>query len=477
MIEFKKGAPHIVELPKINISYQQDREGFYTLQKPSDLSFLAKKQHWNFLKKINLYKYKGRKYYIPRTFGLNYLEVSLPEPDTLVALYPQQAKAVELLLQQPYGLMASGVGSGKTYMIASIAERLPVKPLIIAPKREIAAQLERNLKRILPHYRIKWIQKEKDITKDVEIAIMVQRSVDLYRRERKLDQHFPALLIDEIHMNFTKNRVELATFYKYKYFYWSTWTVALSERDDMALPALFANRVVNSGLRPTPPRIYTVSLPRTPSIAEDWHEKKPELLRSPIRNIGVLQVVHQVMQRPDRKMGIMFVDTVDYAKAMAWALNQLGIAAEPYIWEVPLEKRREILMRLTEKRGVMVATYQTAGVGFDHPPLNTAFYNMFVKFEWTVAQAVWRILRWAENPELWDFWEPSLYHQNKNKYNAYLKEYGNSVEIIKHDSQPNCALQYKMGLQLDEDCIKYKQLAEQIYTQYQKGNENLFWFN
>jgi len=462
----------------------------YTYKKPKELIFKEKNpRSWQgYVREFKLYEYdkKHKVFILPRIEVLpsKSFELNSPIFDNYIQKniwekldkekQQKQRQAVKELLKQNYGLLTSWVWSWKTWMIFMTTEsllRVGYKVVIIVPKREIYKQFVREA------YEIFWensVWTINDIKKGVikPILIIVQRSFDLYWRKYKLDKHYKAVLIDEAHMNNTKNRKDFLIHYEYDVLYWYTGTPELSERDDKMLFKMYKDRVIDSWLWPAPPQIKYFLYTNWKWIAgEDWHDIVEKQLWDWRRFAYFIKIVEDTMKQPDRTMWIIFVDRKDVAYWLEWALNEIGVVAKAYTGDHSTKKREEILEYLTPKRWVMIATYQTAGVGFNWKPLNTAFYFMFVKFKWTVKQAIGRILRGADNPLLIDFVDnrPKIFwRQWLERQKAYKEEYWiDRIKLLWTDNQnlPH------ISLKIDE---KYLKLWQNIVKNFKKEKESKY---
>lgn len=410
------------------------------------------------VKKLKLFEKKKNVYYLPRTFIISQKRdrtETIPE-----YLRPKQKIAVEKLLEYNYGMLLSGVGSWKSFMMAALAQIYPWYTLVIAPKTEIA-------KWLLSKFTELWLDvgmfnsKKFDIDNPPKILIMVQRSVDMYWEMLSLDNIYKQVLIDEIHMFFTKNKIHFFINYKYDRIYWFTWTPELNGFSEEALYRIFNFVSVDSWIWPINPTINLVRYKTECSYqAEDWQELVEAMYWNEDRIASFVSMVADVMKRPDRNMWIVFIDRKDIADWLAFALNKVWVPALSYTWQLSAKKRTEALEHLTKVKWVMIATYQTVWTWFDHPPLDTAFYYMFVKFKAQVKQAVGRILRWASNPEYYDFQDSNLYWQYHERERAY-KELRPDSEVkylnIKQDvNYVKCKLLYS-------EIVKFKKEKEEDY--------------
>ncbi len=93
---------------------------------------------------------------------------------------------------------------------------------------------------------------------------------------------------------------------------------------------------------------------------------------------------------------------------------------------------------------------------------------MFVKFKWTVKQAIWRILRWADNPILVDFQDKNLYNQVRERIQAYKEEFWNDVKIERAPVH-ECILEM-ISADRDHICWKIYQAVQNIY-QFKKTKQ------
>ena len=391
-----------------------------TFRKPKELEFkeLNPFNPW-WIKTLKLYEKPRNKdvWYIPRTYILKKeSQDTITVPDFL---RPQQKTAVSKLLENNYWMLLSWVGSGKSFMMAAIAQVYNWHTLVIAPKTEIAKWLYEKFKDL-------WLEVEKfdskkfSLDSSPKILIMVQRSVDMYWEKLSLDKIYKQVLIDEIHMNFTKNKINFFINYQYDKIYWFTWTPELNNYSATALYKIFNNVSVDSWIWPKDPEIYTYLYKDWNYNAEDWQELVTQMYWDKDRLCTFVQTVVYVMSK-NRNMWIVFVDRKDIAEWLAFALEKAGVPAIAYTWKLSSKKRQEALDHLTKVKGVMVATYQTVWTWFDHPPLDTAFYFMFVKFKAQVKQALGRILRGSDNPIYVDFQDNNLYNQRREREKAYME--------------------------------------------------------
>jgi len=432
-----------------------------TFRKPKELEFkeLNPFNPW-WIKTLKLYEKPRNKdvWYIPRTYILKKeSQDTITVPDFL---RPQQKTAVSKLLENNYWMLLSWVGSGKSFMMAAIAQVYNWHTLVIAPKTEIAKWLYEKFKDL-------WLEVEKfdskkfSLDSSPKILIMVQRSVDMYWEKLSLDKVYKQVLIDEIHMNFTKNKINFFINYQYDKIYWFTWTPELNNYSNEALFRIFNLVSVDSWIRPKTPKISVYRYKSENKYNKwDWQELVNEMYWDKERISHFITLVYNVMSRWDRNMWIVFVDRKDIAEWLAFALEKVWVPAIAYTWKLSSKKRQEALDHLTKVRWVMVATYQTVWTWFDHPPLDTAFYFMFVKFKAQVKQALWRILRWANNPEYYDFQDSNLYNQYSERIKAYKEMWGDStinyLNLKENDIYVKCKNLY-------HNIIEYKKKDDEDY--------------
>ena len=408
-------------------------------------------------KRLHLFTKHKWIYYTPRTFDISKYRTDLVWKEIPSFLYQKQKDAIKELLKYNYWMLLSWVWSWKSYMMAAIAKMYDWYTLVIAPKKEIAKGLYEKFKSLNLDVEI-FDPKKFDINNSSKILIIISKSFNKYREELKLDMIYKQVLIDEIHMEFTPKRIDFFCRYKYDYIYWFTGTPELNNFPSEALFKIFNNISVDSWIRPKKPEVYIAQYDWAFRWA-DWHDLIQQMYWDEDRLSSFIAMVAEVMQEPDRHMWIVFVDRKDIAEGIVYWLNLLWVPASAYTWKLSTKKRQEVLDDLTKKRGVMVATYQTVWTWFDHPPLDTAFYFMFVKFKAQVKQALGRILRGSENPKYFDFQDMNLYNQRFERVKAYREMWWNIQ--FKHYELKTTRFSLKIKDHFEE-ILKFKKKEEDI---------------
>lgn len=355
-------------------------------------------KHWDIWKKIDV-KFNGK-------------------------LFDWQQKIVDDATIENSWLIQAPTGSWKSYIIQWLIDKIKTKTIVLSPSVEIARWL---YDKFTGDGGLKWCTVwmmwwGSKTTGDV--IIMVSDTFSL--RWKELSWEYPMLIIDEAHEEFTSNkRIEQLCLYQCDYLYWLTATPEREEVPTEAFDLVFGKRhiAVKEVMKPQI-AVYKYDNPKIYPL--DWQDKIRTIFADKERTEKQADIVKSAMLC-NRNMWLVLVSQKDVAEELTEAINRQWVYAESYTWDTNVKIRKEVLKRIHEKKGVMVATYQTVWTWFDYPQLDTCFYYCPVKFQWRVKQAVWRILRECETksfPLLVEWIDRELQYQWFQRMKLYKSFFG-----------------------------------------------------
>ena len=348
-------------------------------------------------------------------------------------LRPQQQKLIDDIWDLKFALLKAKTWFGKSYVIAWLIKKFKIKTLIVVPKIEIAKWL---YQKFLSMYGdnvsiFNWTK-----PKITPIMIIVWASFRKYWED--LNWKFDMLIFDEAHMDmFWKERIKALCYMQYTRLYWLTATPERKEIDSKYFENIYWPIIEAETEKRVEP---TILYKQYNSFIDEWWDYWAELLQQLVddddRIIDMAYTIIETMSLSTRHMWIIFVDRVEMAEKINIILQAVWFPS--YTYTSKTQNRDEILKEMEEKRWVIVATYQTVWVGFDYGALDTGFFYMNIKFQWTVKQAVWRILRKNtedHKPILIDWQDNvrSLKSQSRERLKAYKQTFSTTT-ILPYNS-------------------------------------------
>lgn len=468
--------------PKGNIvAYSKDDELLKKYKFPNKQLAKFKNMwvHWALYKTYYVYDRLNKVYYLPKTAiqymsEWDYADIKLPQERVIpelwnpkwLSLRPQQQKLIDDVKDRRFALLKARTWFGKSYVIAWLIAKYKTPTLIIVPKVEIAKWLYEKFEPMFWDNVI--IYKWKDnIIKPITIIV----SASFRKYWEQLNWKFDMLIFDEAHMDiFWKERIRAMALMHYTRLYWLTATPERDEIDSKYFEYIYWPIIEAEGDKKIDPLIlYKIYSPNIVECWEHWNELITLLLEDDNRYIAMAYTIIETMSLPDRKMWIVFVDRLEIAEKIHIILQAVWFPSATYTSKT--QNREKILKEMEEKKWVIVATYQTVGVWFDYPSLNTWFFYMTVKFKWTVKQAVWRILRknTEEHKPLLVDWQDdlkSLKRQIRERIRTYKQTY--NTYILPYD---NVMLWRKDTLRLNMMYEEYIGKAKSALMNYKKIKE------
>lgn len=119
-------------------------------------------------------------------------------PHLTKTLRKYQIDYVMEAIKRDRAILKAETGSGKTLMIAALIGTFPFRVLLIAPGKDVADQLHKDLSELLPH---KNISRDIKNINDPQIDCLIGLSRSLHNRYSNTDyfKGFPVVLMDEAH--------------------------------------------------------------------------------------------------------------------------------------------------------------------------------------------------------------------------------------------------------------------------------------
>lgn len=337
---------------------------------------------------------------------------SLPEVafDFLGELKPFQKKAVGIMLAKEFGTLSAPTGSGKTvmaiYMIAH--RRQPV--LVIVHTKDLALQWVERLSHFLdiPSDQIGFIGGGK---KHIGACVTVALVQSLYKCAQDVAPTIGHLVVDECHRAPSRTFTEAVTAFDSRYMlglsatpwrrdrlskliFWHLGDVhhEVRKSDLVAKGDLLDLEVVT---RPTEFKPYY-------DPVNEYSKMLSELTTDDERNRLIAADIAKEARRHARgAVSLVLSDRKRHCENLQALLkHKYHIEAELLTGDLPMEQRRNIVARVEAGQvGVLIATGQLIGEGFDCPAMSTLFLTTPIRFSGRVVQYLGRVLRPVEGVE------------------------------------------------------------------------------
>lgn len=308
------------------------------------------------------------------------------------------------------GLLVSPTGSGKTICAVYLTYIYRESTLILVKNLQLMKQMQDAFTQFLPDAPVGvWGGGKKDRQ---AITICTQAG---FLHDHKELQDFSVLIVDEADCFFGKKTLDLLIPYECQRMYGFTatpWTNFLEEED----LSLVYGPITRTNYENIVPEITAFHYETKKEYFEDWHERRASLDLDPVRFEEQYKAIRQASQKC-RHLLVLF-DRVDTVERMAARFPGSGFL----VGEVASVERNDRITRFREQGGILLATDQTAGRGFDVPAIDGVMLMFPNKFDSRVQQMCGRALRQVvgkQRPQIYDWVDPGLIYQ----YNARKKVY------------------------------------------------------
>jgi superfamily II DNA or RNA helicase len=325
-------------------------------------------------------------------------------------LRPFQKTAVDRMAAKDFGTLCAPTGSGKTVMALALIARRRQPAVIIVHTRELAFQWIERIGTFLkiPEEQVGLIGGGRESIGDQITIGMVQ---SLYKKAPGLSSRFGHVIVDECHRAPSRTFTEAVTaFDAYfmlglsatpwrrdrlsKLIFWHLGDVhhEVAKSDLVSMGYILDIEVVE---RPTTFKPYYDPI-------EEYSKMLSELTADDERNrliCGDIAVERQSGQ--NRGTCLVLSDRKRHCESLQAILkHKHGLGSVLLTGDLSMAKRKEVVQELASGRiGVLIATGQLIGEGFDHAGLSTLFLTTPVRFSGRLLQYLGRILRPADGIE------------------------------------------------------------------------------
>lgn len=336
-------------------------------------------------------------------------------------LRPYQNEAIQAVLDaRERGLQRVVVvlptGAGKTVIFSSLLRILRrSRALVVAHRSELLDQAIDKLRRILgPDRRIAKEQADERAPREADVVVASLRSLSTERIARlTAERPFDLVIYDECHHAPADDnqRVlrELGAFQRGWEGLLVGFTATTGRGDRRGLEEVFQEIVYTRSL---PEMIRDGYLVGLRGVRVTTEEDLTSITGSPSADFGVGELAEMVDIRGrnalvartiqelcrDRKT-LVFCVTVQHARNLAKALNEVGVTAAPVWGEMPPEARAEVLQGLATGELHAVTNVGVLTEGFDEPTISAVAMARPTRSESLYAQCVGRGTRLAPDKE------------------------------------------------------------------------------
>ncbi|HHO76317.1 MAG TPA: DEAD/DEAH box helicase [Deltaproteobacteria bacterium] len=361
------------------------------------------------------------------------------------ALHPYQADAVDRVAAHRFGVLEAPPGAGKTVIALKIIAHRRQPSLVIVHTKELMYQW---CKRACEFLQLS--EKEigligdglKILGKNLTIAIIHS----LYKIIDEIKPLIGHVIVDECHhipaRTFTDAVGRLDTAYmlglsatpyrrdkltRLIYFHLGDNTHRIDPQQLQAIDRIMCAQLV---LRNTNCRYYFDS--------DEYQFMISALVADKARNSLIIKDVIQQARAESHGIALVVSDRVSHCEHLYKGILDAGMPAYLLTGSVPVKKRAGIIEKLnTTNAGIIVATAQLIGEGFDLKHLSSIFLATPVKFTGRVKQYIGRILRVAEGKEealIFDYVDDNgmLKSSFRSRLSAY-RDMGVQISGIKQD--------------------------------------------
>lgn len=337
---------------------------------------------------------------------------SLPEVafDFRGELKPFQKKAVGIMLAKEFGTLSAPTGSGKTVMAIYMIAHRRQPALVIVHTKDLALQWVDRLSHFLdiPSDQIGFIGGGK---KRIGPCVTVALVQSLYKCAQDVAPTIGHLVVDECHRAPSRTFTEAVTAFDSRYMlglsatpwrrdklskliFWHLGDVhhEVRKSDLVAKGDLLDLEVV---ARPTEFKPYY-------DPVNEYSKMLSELTSDDERNrLIAADIAKEVQRHASGAVSLVLSDRKRHCENLQALLkHKYHIDAELLTGDLPMEQRRNIVARVEAGQvGVLIATGQLIGEGFDCPAMSTLFLTTPIRFSGRVVQYLGRVLRPVEGVE------------------------------------------------------------------------------
>jgi len=311
-------------------------------------------------------------------------------------LRPYQSTAVNDVLQNHFGVLVAGTGSGKTVMALAVIAARKQPTLILLHSKELMYQWQDRIGQFLgieagligdAHYTISPIS--------VAIVNTARKNLD------ELSLHFGQIIVDECHRVPASLFTDVVTSFDCKY---SLGLSATAYRREDGLTRIIylymgnrAHQVDSRHLEETGAVLRPEFVQRQTAFSYffkgDYSALIKALTKNEDRNI---QIAGDIAAEAQIGKGTILVvsDRVAHCQRIAELLHERGVDSALLSGRLPADERSAIVDAVRQGEvGVLISTLQLVGEGFDAAGLTTLFLTTPIKFSGRLLQVVGRVLR------------------------------------------------------------------------------------
>lgn len=316
-------------------------------------------------------------------------------------LRPYQEEAVADVVQNSFGVLEAGTGSGKTVMALKIIAERKQPTLIIVHNKELLYQWQDRIREFL-HIEAGQAGDGKFDIQPVTVAI-----VNTARKHLEtLPEQFGHLIVDECHRVPASLFTDVVSSFDC-YFMLGLSATAFRREDGMTqlIYTYMGDRLhaVNPRTLEESGAIVRPDFVQKPTgfkffFRGDYAKMIKSLAKNVDRNALIAEDVAEVVHSGHEGTVLVVSDRVAHCEVLQKNLENLGVESALLTGRVPADERSRIVEEVQDgKIQVLISTLQLIGEGFDCPGLNTLVLSTPIKFEGRLLQVVGRIMRPSEN--------------------------------------------------------------------------------
>lgn len=316
-------------------------------------------------------------------------------------LRPYQEEAVADVVQNSFGVLEAGTGSGKTVMALKIIAERKQPTLIIVHNKELLYQWQDRIREFL-HIEAGQAGDGKFDIQPVTVAI-----VNTARKHLEtLPEQFGHLIVDECHRVPASLFTDVVSSFDC-YFMLGLSATAFRREDGMTqlIYTYMGDRLhaVNPRTLEESGAVVRPDFVQKPTgfkffFRGDYAKMIKSLAKNVDRNALIAEDVAEVVHSGHEGTVLVVSDRVAHCEVLQKNLENLGVESALLTGRVPADERSRIVEEVQDgKIQVLISTLQLIGEGFDCPGLNTLVLSTPIKFEGRLLQVVGRIMRPSEN--------------------------------------------------------------------------------
>lgn len=342
----------------------------------TDLCFTPKETDYNRgaeQDSVYSFEFDEKKIYLPFNYAVNklklsrrdrncYGKMSLPFSGDLRPLQKEVRKEViKLLNKRGSCILSLFTGGGKTCTAINISTKIGLKTLVIVSRLILFNQWIDSVKKFCPNAKVQKITPKTKKDPDADFYIMNAINVPKLDREYFRDVGF--LIVDEVHLIGTEKLSSSMFYVQPRYTLALSATPYRSDGMDQLLYSFFGSEKVFRKLH----REHTVFKIKTGFVPEKEETKMGKLnwntvLNSQAENEKRNKLIRNLVREFADRNFLILCKRVSQASTLVGMLEEAGVDVTSLVG-----MKREFR---TEARA-LVATVQKAGVGFDHPKLDS----------------------------------------------------------------------------------------------------------